>query len=121
MQTQELLHRIRSLRYNHELANATYTARALNASCGDDISLHIKCSADGIVEAASFSGHGCALCLVSADDWCAKAHGQKKGRLVGVGEQTVTDRLGFDPGPLRSRCAALIIEAWKKIETIWEV
>lgn len=120
MRAQELLQRVRSLRSLRELPEVTYSARAQNTSCGDDLTLHLMCDDLGVVKDASFTGHGCALCLVSADDWCIGAIGKERRELERICASNVCDRLGFDPGPLRSRCAQLVIQAWKKIDAIWD-
>lgn len=52
--------------YKYEMAAPTHTHDGINPSCGDELtlSLHVE---DGVVEEASFTGHGCAISQASAD------------------------------------------------------
>lgn len=60
------------LDYNREprnfqtLGNATHFARGLNPLCGDDYTVYLRINNDGIIEEASFNGHGCAISKASA-------------------------------------------------------
>jgi nitrogen fixation NifU-like protein len=49
-----------------ELPDATVLVHGDNPSCGDEIHLAVKFSADGGVEDIKFSGHGCAISQASA-------------------------------------------------------
>ncbi|MBQ6395063.1 MAG: SUF system NifU family Fe-S cluster assembly protein [Atopobiaceae bacterium] len=53
--------------YNYELEDATHTHEGINPSCGDDLILHVKVGADGVIEKSSWTGHGCAISQASAD------------------------------------------------------
>ena len=58
--------------HNHfELADATHTARGLDALCGDDIQAWLRVE-NGLIVAASWSGEACAITTASASmltDW----------------------------------------------------
>jgi nitrogen fixation NifU-like protein len=60
------------LDYNREprnfgkLENATHTARGLNPLCGDDYTVYLRVDDRGVIEEASFEGHGCAVSKASA-------------------------------------------------------
>ena len=43
------------------------TLRGVNPSCGDDITLQLNVSEDGIIEDGAFYGDGCAISQASAD------------------------------------------------------
>ena len=43
------------------------TLRGVNPSCGDDITLQLNVSEDGIIEDGAFFGDGCAISQASAD------------------------------------------------------
>lgn len=50
----------------YKLEDATCSHEGINPSCGDDITLQVRLK-DGVIEAAAFEGHGCAISQASAD------------------------------------------------------
>ena len=63
---QMLLDYSRRKEHAYPLKDATGVERGHNPSCGDDVTLFIK-EKNGIVEAASFSGVGCAVSTASTN------------------------------------------------------
>ncbi|MDR2357466.1 MAG: SUF system NifU family Fe-S cluster assembly protein [Oscillospiraceae bacterium] len=55
----------RSERNKRHLANPTVVRQGLNPSCGDELSLELRCE-DGVITDASFVGVGCAISQASA-------------------------------------------------------
>ena len=53
--------------YNYELEGATCSHEGINPSCGDDLRLHVRLDESGVIEEASWTGHGCAISQASAD------------------------------------------------------
>jgi nitrogen fixation NifU-like protein len=53
--------------YNYALDDATHVHEGINPSCGDDLTLHIRVGADGLIDEASWTGTGCAVSKASAD------------------------------------------------------
>ena len=53
--------------HKHPLMEPTASQRGVNPSCGDDVTLQLKLSEDGIIEDGSFIGDGCAISQASAD------------------------------------------------------
>ena len=53
--------------HKHPLIEPTASQRGVNPSCGDDVTLQLKLSEDGIIEDGSFIGDGCAISQASAD------------------------------------------------------
>ena len=53
--------------HKHPLIDPTASQRGVNPSCGDDVTLQLKLSEDGIIEDGSFIGDGCAISQASAD------------------------------------------------------
>ena len=49
-----------------ELADATHTARGVDALCGDDLLIQLKVNEAGIIEQACWSGEACAITSASA-------------------------------------------------------
>ena len=53
--------------YKYELEGATHEHDGVNPSCGDELHLAIRLGADGRIEEAAYTGHGCAVSMASAD------------------------------------------------------
>ncbi len=53
--------------HKHMPAGPVISLRGVNPSCGDDITLHLKLSEDGMIEDGCFTGDGCAISQASAD------------------------------------------------------
>ena len=52
--------------YKYEMENPTHSHDGINPSCGDELTLPLRVE-DGVIEEASFTGHGCAISHASAD------------------------------------------------------
>ncbi len=52
--------------YKYEMDAPTHTHDGINPSCGDELTLQLRVE-DGVIEEASFTGHGCAISQASAD------------------------------------------------------
>lgn len=48
------------------MEHPTHYARGLNPLCGDDYTVYLRVNGQGVVEEATFSGHGCAVSKASA-------------------------------------------------------
>jgi len=53
--------------HKYKLIDPNKALRGVNPSCGDDITIQIKVSEDGVIEDGSFIGSGCAISQASAD------------------------------------------------------
>lgn len=52
--------------YKYEMDAPTHEHDGINPSCGDELTLQLRVG-DGVIEEASFTGHGCAISQASAD------------------------------------------------------
>ena len=52
--------------YKYEMTDPTLVHEGINPSCGDELTLQLRVK-DGVIEEASFTGHGCAISQASAD------------------------------------------------------
>lgn len=52
--------------YKYEMDSPTHSHDGINPSCGDELTLQLRVE-DGVIEEASFTGHGCAISQASAD------------------------------------------------------
>ena len=114
-----------------ELPDADAHIHANNPMCGDDVTVHVKFGADDAIEALTFTGNGCSICMASASMMTQKL--KKKSRtesselmhhfhdmLTAEHEVAPDKRLGdlsllqgVRKFPLRVKCATL---AWHAVE-----
>ena len=52
--------------YKYDMTDPTLVHEGINPSCGDELTLQLRVE-DGVIEEASFTGHGCAISQASAD------------------------------------------------------
>lgn len=52
--------------YKYEMDAPTHEHDGINPSCGDELTLQLRVE-NGVIEEASFTGHGCAISRASAD------------------------------------------------------
>ena len=118
-----------------EMPEADAHIHANNPMCGDDVTVHVKFGADDALEAVSFSGNGCSICMASASMMTQKL--KKKSRaesaelmqkfhemLTAETEPEDDKRLGdllllkgVRKFPLRVKCATL---AWHALQEALE-
>lgn len=70
-----------------ESSDANFVLRGVNPSCGDDITLNLKVSDDGIITGGTFTGSGCAVSQASVDMMLDDVIGKTKEealRLAGL-------------------------------------
>ncbi len=119
--------------YKYEMDEPTHEHAGINPSCGDELTLQLRV-ADGVIEEASFTGHGCAISQASADIMAELITGETVGeakRLSGLflsmirgDELTEEDYEDLDEAaqlkdishmPARVKCAEL---AWRTLDGI---
>lgn len=71
-----LLDHSRHPRHHGACGGETHRARAENPTCGDEVVVHLRLSPEGTVEAATFTGQGCALSQASASLLTTKVRGK---------------------------------------------
>lgn len=107
------------------LAGANHHAHGHNPLCGDDITVHLKTSADGTVEAATFEGQGCAISTAAASVMTDMVKGKPTADVEQMftafhnavtgkgGQEALPAKLkvfaGVKDYPMRVKCATL---AW---------
>jgi nitrogen fixation NifU-like protein len=132
---QVILDHSRRPRNFNEMPEADAHIHANNPMCGDDVTVHVKFGADDALEAVSFSGNGCSICMASASMMTQKL--KKKSRaesaelmhkfhemLTAEAEPEDDKRLGdllllkgVRKFPLRVKCATL---AWHALQEALE-
>ena len=119
----------------YELADFTHEHEGVNPSCGDQMVLRLRLSADGSeIEEAAFTGHGCAVSQASADIMAELVTGESvaeakrlvglflrmiKGEPISEDEQDDLDEAyeleGISRMPARVKCAEL---GWRTLGTM---
>ena len=114
----------------------TLKLRGVNPSCGDDITLQLKISDDGIIEDAMFDGSGCAISQASVDMMVDQIIGKNKeeaiklaGTFMGMIKGEITDEESLEAldeaaalqdvahMPARVKCAVL---GWHTMQEMLE-
>ena len=118
--------------YKYPLEDATHEHDGVNPSCGDELRLYVRLGDDGRIEECSYTGHGCAVSMASADmmsdlmegktpeearDLCALFNGMVTGTEKDMGkleEELDEAALLKDVShmPARVKCAEL---AWRTL------
>lgn len=121
--------------YKYELDDFTHEHEGVNPSCGDEMVLRLRLSADGkVIEEVAFTGSGCAVSQASADIMAELIEGEtveEAKRLSGLfirmiqGEDlTDEEQEDLDEAyelesisrmPARVKCAEL---AWRTLDEI---
>ncbi len=119
--------------YKFELADFTHEHEGINPSCGDEMVLRLRLSADGqTIEEAAFTGSGCAVSQASADIMAELITGETVAqakhlselfiRMIQGEELTDDEREDLDEAyelesisrmPARVKCAEL---AWRTLD-----
>ena len=121
--------------YKYEMDAPTHTHDGINPSCGDELTLQLRVE-NGVIEEASFTGHGCAISQASADIMAELITGEtveEARRLSGLflamirGEELSEDDYedldeaaqlkDISHMPARVKCAEL---AWRTLDGILE-
>ncbi|HET7343191.1 MAG TPA: iron-sulfur cluster assembly scaffold protein [Methylomirabilota bacterium] len=100
--------RWRRPRFRGDLPGAGAVAEDVNPLCGDRVRMMVRL-ADGLVEAARFTGDSCAICAASADVLAEMIHGRAVGEAAALEADDVLAVLQADIRPTRMRCVTLPI------------
>ena len=74
-----------------ETSDANFVLRGVNPSCGDDITLNLKVSDDGIITGGTFTGSGCAVSQASVDMMADVVIGKTKEEALALAD--IFDRM----------------------------
>ncbi|MEM0383812.1 MAG: SUF system NifU family Fe-S cluster assembly protein [Candidatus Caldarchaeum sp.] len=112
-QFEVILDHYRNPRNYGELKDASVKVKDSNPLCGDVVEVYLRINADGVVEKASFRGHGCAISQASTSMLIESIQGKKLDEIKALDKQHVFDMLGIEVGPVRVKCALLPLKAIK--------
>jgi len=86
-----------------------------NVTCGDRVSMDIKCTPDRKeIKDIRFSGEGCAISQASASLLTQKVKGMSVSDVMELGAKDIMQMLGIELTPSRVRCALLSLEVLHK-------
>ncbi len=96
------------------LTDAQVVVPLKNASCGDMVTLYLKMSDDGLIEAISWEGDGCVISQAAASVVSETVKGKSIADVTALGLPEVLELLHFDTiSPGRIKCSMLGLTAIK--------
>jgi nitrogen fixation NifU-like protein len=107
---ERIIDHYRNPRNRGVLENADLSAQLDNPVCGDMVRIDVRMNGR-MVAAAQFSGRGCVLSMAAASMLTEEIRGKSTEALQALGDEDVFQMLGFEPGPVRARCALLSLRA----------
>jgi nitrogen fixation NifU-like protein len=107
MYQEEILEHYRMPHNKGTLADATFSHRELNQSCGDTIDLYVRLDAEGRVADVKFDGSGCAISQASVSMLTDHVKGMAVDDLRKLTQDDVFRLLGITIGVTRLKCALL--------------
>jgi nitrogen fixation protein NifU and related proteins len=113
MYTERLLDHFRNPRNQGRLEAPDRSAEEYNALCGDQVRLELRLDGDRI-EAARFSGRGCALCLGAASILAEWLEGRELAELAKLDDDAFLAQLEAPIRPARRTCALLPWVAFRR-------
>jgi nitrogen fixation NifU-like protein len=96
-----------------ELEHPDLEFNDLNPLCGDELTVQLAVSDDGLIEDVRFSGHGCAISQAAASMTSDEVKGMKVQDLLRLDRSFVLDLLGIDISATRMKCALLSLKVLK--------
>ena len=83
-----------------------------NPLCGDQLRIDIEVK-DGKIEKIRHSGHGCCISQAAASMLCERMEGHPLEEVKALTKEDVLELLGIELGPVRLKCALLILKTLK--------
>jgi nitrogen fixation protein NifU and related proteins len=85
----------------------------LNPLCGDELTVQLAVSDDGMIEEIRFSGHGCAISQAAASMTSDEVKGMHVHEVLKLDRSFVLELLGIDISATRMKCALLSLKVLK--------
>ena len=99
-------------RHRGTLADADASFHELNRSCGDDFTVYLKLK-DGLIEAISFEGQGCAISTAATSILSDFFIGKAPEDILKMDLEALRGLLGIDISFRRQKCALIGLQALK--------
>lgn len=103
---EQIMDHYRNPRFRGRLDAPTASHEELNPLCGDMIAIDVAV-ADGVVTAARFDGHGCAVSQAAASMLLEEIVGKTVEEVAAYGRDDLFATLGIPLSPARMKCALL--------------
>ncbi len=110
---ENILDHYRRPRFKGVLEPYTHRHKEHNPVCGDEIQVDLRVDDDGIIEKATFSGHGCAISQASASMLMEQLQGMSLEEAKKIDKDDILENLGIPIGPVRLKCALLSLKVLK--------
>jgi len=110
---ENILDHYRRPRFKGVLEPHTHRHKEHNPVCGDEIQIDLMVNDDGIIEKATFSGHGCAISQASASMLMEQLQGMSIEEAKKISKEDILENLGIPIGPVRMKCALLSLKVLK--------
>lgn len=108
-----ILDHYKNPRHRGTLDPHDFTFEDENPLCGDRLRVDVQLDADRRVQAAAFSGRGCAISQASADMLTDSIVGKSLDEVKQLTKDDILDLLGIELGPVRLKCALLSLKVLK--------
>ncbi len=109
MYAEHILDHYHNPRHHGTLTTPTVTADGHNTSCGDKLTVQLRCDGDTIVEAA-FDGDGCAISQAAASILLEYIVGKDIATLKNLDASGMLELLEMPLSPARMKCGLLALE-----------
>lgn len=107
---QNIMDNYKNPRHRGRLSSPDAEYRALNQSCGDDITVYIKFDGDTIRK-ISFTGQGCAISQAGISILSSELIGKTKKEALSYGFEDIKRIYGITISERRYNCAMLGLQA----------
>ncbi|MCX6783576.1 MAG: iron-sulfur cluster assembly scaffold protein [candidate division WWE3 bacterium] len=98
-----------------KLTDYTHKLPAVNASCGDDLTIYLNVKGD-IITDVSFEGTACAISTAATSLLTNFIKGKSIATIKTLTPENIFELLGTSVAPGRLRCALLPLETLKNIQ-----
>jgi len=109
-----LMSKFEAIKHRGKLDNAVICS-ATNDTCGDKLTFYVKKGKDGKIQDVRFSGLGCALSQVTADQLADYVIGKNMSDLKDLTFEDAVKGIGVKPIPGRVKCIVTSLNALKKL------
>ena len=109
---ENILDHYKNPRCRGTLDHPDITYEDANPLCGDQLRIDIEVK-DGKIEKIRHSGHDCSISQAAASMLCERMEGHPIEEVKALTKVDVLELLGIELGPVRLKCARLILKTLK--------
>ena len=101
-------------RFRGRLEKPDFEAYVINTSCGDELSMQVMLSQEGIITQCVFEGKGCVISLATASMVAEYVHHKTVAEVKALAPDAIKSLIAIELGPNRLQCALLSLEVLHK-------